>query len=215
MIRDGVVSRSVPVVAAVVVMTASAAAYDAVYEQAPIDYSQAVPAGPVARLQARLDAQAIRLERSDEQRFLRELMERLEIPVESQVLVFSKTSHQNPRITPATPRAVYFGDNAYLGWVQGGVVEVADASPTLGLTYWTLDHRDTGKPLKFERTATCLDCHAGSRVNNLPGDPVPGKFRDRARQSLERALGRLVCDRPSWRRAAPGQQPRHRDGRRN
>lgn len=144
-------------------------AMDAMYEQAPINYSAATPAGPVARLQARLAAGEVRLDRGDEQQFLRELMAQLAVPVESQVLVFSKTSHQNPFITPKTPRAVYFGDDVYLGWVQGGVVEVADLSPTLGMTFYVLDHRDAAKPLTFERTASCLDCHAGSRVNNLPG----------------------------------------------
>lgn len=146
-----------------------APAMDAMYEQGPINYSEAPPAGPVARLQERLDAGEVRLERRGEKEFLRALMEQLDVPVESQVLVFSKTSHQNPYITPRTPRAVYFGDDVYLGWVQGGVVEVADMSPTLGMTFYVLDHRDREKPLRFERTASCLDCHAGSRVGNLPG----------------------------------------------
>jgi hypothetical protein len=139
-------------IAGAVGLGSSVQAVDAVYEQAPINYSDAAPSGPVARLQARLNAGEVRLERRDEQQFLRELLERLDVPVASQVLVFSKTSQQNPRISPHTPRAVYFGDDAYVGWVQGGVVEVADMSPTLGMTFWMLDHRDAGKPLKFERT---------------------------------------------------------------
>lgn len=147
----------------------SVVAYDSMYEQPPISYSQTAPAGPVARLQAQLEAGEVRLNRDSEQQFLRELLAKLAVPVESQVLVFSKTSHQNPYITPTTPRAVYFGDDVYLGWVQGGLVEVVDMSPTLGLTFYMLDHRDSTKPLKFERTASCLDCHASSRVNNLPG----------------------------------------------
>lgn len=146
-----------------------AVGYEGMYEQAPINYSNTQPDGPVARLQRKLDAGEVRLDRADEKVFLRELMGQFGIPVESQVLVFSKTSHQNPLISPETPRAVYFGDNVYLGWVQHGVVEVADMSPTLGMTYYVLDHRDRSQPLKFVRTSSCLDCHAGSRVNNLPG----------------------------------------------
>ena len=42
---------------------------------------------------------------------LAELLEKLEVPVESQVLVFSKTSAQNSRIAPETPRAIYFSDD--------------------------------------------------------------------------------------------------------
>ena len=155
-----------------------AAAYDSMYEQAPINYSQTDPAGPVAELQRQLDLGRLQLDRRDDKTLLRALLRQFEIPVESQVLVFSKTSHQNPYITPTTPRAVYFGDNVYLGWVQGGVVEVADMSPTLGMTFYVLDHRDRSKPLKFERTASCLDCHAGSRVNNLPGMMVRSVYPD-------------------------------------
>ncbi len=39
----------------------------------------------------------------------------LGVPVESQVLVFSKTSFQLQRIAPATPRALYFNDSVYAG----------------------------------------------------------------------------------------------------
>jgi len=159
-------------------------ASDTFYEQPPIHYSTATPTGPVARLQARLAAGEVRMDRSNEQQFLRELMAQLEVPVASQVLVFSKTSHQNPYITPKTPRAVYFGDDVYLGWVQGGVVEVADLSPTLGMTFYVLDHRDPSKPLTFERTASCLDCHAGSRVNNLPGVLVRSVYPARDGQPI-------------------------------
>ena len=55
-----------------------------------------------------------------ERAVLLEVLEFLGIPVESQMLVFSKTSHQNPLISPATPRAIYFNDEVYLGWVRGG-----------------------------------------------------------------------------------------------
>ncbi len=165
-------------------MAGAASAYDSMYEQPPINYSRAAASGPVARLQARLDSGEVRLHREHEQEFLRELLAQLRVPVTSQVLVFSKTSHQNSHITPATPRAVYFGDDVYLGWVQGGVVEVADMSPTLGMTFWVLDHRNREQPLKFERTASCLDCHAGSRVGNLPGMLVRSVYPARDGQPI-------------------------------
>ncbi len=146
-----------------------ASGYDTMYEQPPINYSGSDPSGPVADLQRKLDEGGLQFDRSNEKEFLLALLDHFEIPVESQVLVFSQTSHQNSRIRPRTPRAVYFNDNIYLGWVQGGVVEIADVSPTQGLMFYTLDHRDPDRKMKFERTATCLDCHAGSRVGNMPG----------------------------------------------
>lgn len=153
----------------VLLLAGSASAYEGMYEQAPINYSKSQPDGPVEELQRKLDAGEVHLDRQNEKEFLRELMAQFQIPVESQVLVFSKTSHQNALISPHTPRAVYYGDNVYLGWVQGGVIEAAAMSPKLGMTYYVLDHRDKTKPLRFERTGSCLDCHAGSRVNNMPG----------------------------------------------
>src|SRR5436853_7732015 len=44
----------------------------------------------------------------------------LQIPVSSQVLVFSKTSFQSPKISPRMPRAIYFNDDTYVGFVHGG-----------------------------------------------------------------------------------------------
>jgi len=145
------------------------AGYDSMYEQPPINYSTSDPSGPVAELQCKLDSGELKFDRSNEKDFLKALLNHFEIPVESQVLVFSQTSHQNSRIRPKTPRAVYFNDNVYMGWVQGGVVEIADTNPVQGMMFYTLDHRDADQKLRFERTATCLDCHAGSRVGNMPG----------------------------------------------
>ena len=180
------IQRLLPLLAFWPVITGglSARAYDALYEQPPVNYSSTQPAGPVAKLQAAMDAGEVMLDRRDEQVFLRALLRELNIPVESQVLVFSKTSQQNSRISPATPRAIYFNDDVYVGWVQGGIVEIADPSPGLGVTFHTLDHRDLEKPLQFERPATCLDCHAGSRVNNLPGVMVRSVFPDERGQPI-------------------------------
>lgn len=164
-----VLSGLVLVLIRLTVASAFASGYDTMYEQAPINYSKVEPVGPVAQLQAKLNNGEIQFDRSNEQEFLRALLDHFEIPIESQVLVYSKTSHQNSRIHPETPRAVYFNDDVYVGWVQGGVVEIADMNPTLGMSFYVLDHRDVDHSLKFERTATCLDCHAGSRVNNMPG----------------------------------------------
>ena len=59
------------------------------------------------------------------------VMKQFNIPQESQVMVFSKTSKQNDRISPQTPRVVYFGDNAYVGYCLGGSIEVATIDPKL------------------------------------------------------------------------------------
>jgi hypothetical protein len=44
--------------------------------------------------------------------YLRSLLQALNVPVESQIAIFSKTSLQAPRIEPSNPRAIYFNDSA-------------------------------------------------------------------------------------------------------
>jgi len=36
--------------------------------------------------------------------------------------VFSQTSFQLRKISPQRPRAIYFNDDVYVGWVRGGGV---------------------------------------------------------------------------------------------
>src|SRR4051812_796141 len=54
--------------------------------------------------------------------YLSSLLHLLGINVDSQVLVFSKTSFQHALINPKNPRAVYFNDNVAIGMVPGGTV---------------------------------------------------------------------------------------------
>ena len=49
--------------------------------------------------------------------YLPSLLQALDIRSSSQMLVFSKTSFQQSRITRLHPRAIYFNDNTYIGWV--------------------------------------------------------------------------------------------------
>lgn len=62
---------------------------------------------------------------------VRRVLKSLSIPEESQILVFSKTSKQNDLIFPGTPRTLYFSENAYAGYVPGGMMEVALHDPLL------------------------------------------------------------------------------------
>src|SRR5258705_2655705 len=63
--------------------------------------------------------------------YLRSALEALQLPVDSQLLVFSRVSLQGKRISDQNPRALFFNDRVALGWVRGGdLLEVAayDAS---------------------------------------------------------------------------------------
>src|SRR5579883_1184764 len=67
---------------------------------------------------------------------LEELLKRLHINPDSQALVFSKTSFQAAKISPRNPRAIYFNDDAAVGYVPGGSgIEVAAFDPRQGAAF--------------------------------------------------------------------------------
>ena len=71
----------------------------------------------------------------------------LQLPLDSQLLVFSRTSLQGKRISEQNPRALFFNDRVALGWVRGGdVLEVAAHDETAGVVFYTLDQRADAAP---------------------------------------------------------------------
>jgi hypothetical protein len=133
------------------------AQYGATYEQEPVSYGSPEVDDPVARLQKRLDGGQSALKYDDRNGYLRSVLELLEIPVSSQMLVFSKTSFQRDRISPATPRALYFNDGTYVGSVQQGeVIEVSAVDAQKGAIFYTLEQRPAERPVFRRQTHNCL-----------------------------------------------------------
>jgi hypothetical protein len=86
---------------------------NATYPYLPFDHpvlAYAEPAGndPIARLEKRLQAGQAKLEYDLKWGYLPSVLKSLNVNIDSQMLVFSKTSFQSPRIAPPTPRALYF-----------------------------------------------------------------------------------------------------------
>ena len=104
--------------------------------------------------------------------FLRSALEALQIPVDSQLLVFSRTSLQGRQISEQNPRALFFNDRVALGWVRGGdVLEVAAHDESAGVVFYTLEQRadaTTGPP-QFKRAFECLACHVTGSTLGVPG----------------------------------------------
>src|SRR5579871_6737604 len=102
-----------------------------------IEYGDRPVNDPITRLEKRLASGEAKLEYdNDGTGYLRSLLKNLDINIDSQVLVFSKTSFQLPKIAPWSPRAVYFNDNIAVGSVQkGDVFEIAATDPTEGVTF--------------------------------------------------------------------------------
>ena len=149
------------------------------YEQPPVSYSATAPQDAVARLQRRLSSGALAFP-GDDRTVLQAVLRELEVPVASQVLVFSKTSLQRGRINPSRPRALYFSESAYVGWVPGGLIEVTTIDPQLGPVFYSFDPQEArGGARTFVRDADCLRCHGGNFVRGIPGvfarSVVPGE----------------------------------------
>jgi hypothetical protein len=164
----------------------SAAAVD--LDREPINYATAEPHNAVERLQKRLDDGRAKLSYEEGTGYLRSLLRELNVPLSSQMLVFSKTSLQRQRITPRTPRAIYFGDDVYVGFCQkGDLLEVTAVDPHLGAVFYSLNqkharsHAELGneKPPRFQRqTDNCLICHASSFNQGFPGHLARSVFAD-------------------------------------
>lgn len=150
------------------------------YVEEPIRYLQATPTDAIAALQQRLDSGAVQLTHDDRHGYLLSVLQQLYVPVSSQMLVFSKTSFQRDRIAPQTPRAVYFNDRVYIGWVQDGdYVEVASVDPQLGAVFYVLAQTPTDHPRFVRKTYECLQCHDTGMAGNVPGHIMRSVYPDR------------------------------------
>lgn len=116
---------------------------------------------PVANLGRQIERGEVKLDYSaDGWGYLPSLLKHLDLNIDSQLLVFSKTSFQLTRISPKTPRALFFNDSVAVGSVQDGkVFELISADPVQGLIYYTLDTEKTEKPCFERRFSECLNCH--------------------------------------------------------
>jgi hypothetical protein len=140
------------------------------YTEEPINYVAAPSKDAVARLQQRLDRGEVALRRENERGFLSSVLEQLKVPISSQALVFSRTSFQRRMISPAAPRALYFNDDVYVGWVKGArFLEVASFDRNQGAIFYLLEQNNLDAP-SFRRADTdCLKCHVTAATRGVPG----------------------------------------------
>ncbi len=158
-------------------------------DHAAIQYGSAPVHDRVAALQERLRAGKVKLEFREPHGYLDAVLKALDVPVSSQVLVFSKTSFQAPRISPRMARALYFGDDVYVGWVPGGdVLEFAAQDPQQGVVFYTMDQESGPKP-RIDRRDECLQCHASGGTLGVPGVVVRSVFVERSGMPLFQAGG--------------------------
>ncbi len=137
------------------------------------------PAGDaVSRLVERLSRGELTLDRRDEGHgHLPSVLAALDVPVDSQMLVFSKTSVQAAHISPARPRAIYFRDDVMVAHVPGTPgLEAVAIDAARGPVFYALTLGEGGRAT-FTASGSCLKCHHGPNTGRGPrhlrglGDP--------------------------------------------
>jgi hypothetical protein len=133
-----------------------------------IEYNASPAHDPVGELNRKLQAGTAHLKFEEPAGYLRSVLEALNIPIESQIAVFSKTSLQLERISPSNPRTLFFNDSVVVGWMGGGMVELAAHDPRQGVKFYTLQQRPVNRP-NFEPGNECLRCHVSDAGLGVPG----------------------------------------------
>ena len=153
------------------------------YGREPVDYFGAGSHDAVSELQKRLDSRTARLTVHERFGYLLSVAELLDVPLESQLLVYSKTARAPALVSPTTPRAVFFNDEVSVAWIPGArELELTAIDPVKGVVCYTLSQpldvppeepaasetRGKSTPL-FQRRNGCLACHSARSSLEVPG----------------------------------------------
>lgn len=134
----------------------------------PHDYWKREAKDEVSLLLKRLRAGEAQLDTSSEKAYLLSVLKELKVSPSSQILVFSGTSLQSGLIRPTNPRALYFNEEVYVGFVPGGRLELVAVDGEMGPVFQIFG-RGAGSIPEVERTDRCMNCHAGNPMYRLPG----------------------------------------------
>jgi len=179
--HPGVVMRSKVVLAGLAIAAVAAGfefygLFPGGLDHPAIEYATRPAHNVVSELNRKIQQGEIRLTFNGPSGYLRSTLQALNIPVESQMVVFSKTSLQQPLINPLNPRSIFFNDSVAAAWVHGEpFVELAVEDPRQGVIFYTLDQKPRDKPL-FARQDSCLQCHESYSSVGVPGMLVRSVF---------------------------------------
>jgi hypothetical protein len=124
---------------------------------------------PVADLARRVEDGELRLDFDQTTGYLRPVLDALNVPASSQMLVMSKTGVQGLHTDPSNPRAIYFNDAVTVGYIRGApLLEFAVQDPEQGVVFYALDQKPQARPL-FDRRRACLTCHQAYNTLHVPG----------------------------------------------
>lgn len=139
-------------------------------EHPAIRYAERPAADRVARLNSAITAGRQTLLPDVDTGYLLPVLEALDVPVASQVLVFSKTGLQRAHTGPANPRALYFNTSLAVGYIPGAAhLEIASLDPQQGVMFYTVEQAAKPGTARFTRQGTCLACHLATATLEVPG----------------------------------------------
>ena len=142
---------------------------DGVLAHPAIAYFAQPTADAVADLARRVASGDAHLAFDEGSGYLRAVLEALHVPVQSQMLVMSKTGVQGLHTDPRNPRAIYFNDFITVGYIRGApLLELAVQDPRQGTVFYTIDQKPQPRPA-FDRPRACLACHQVYSSLHVPG----------------------------------------------
>jgi hypothetical protein len=153
----------------------AAVAISAQMDDSPLDldhpaiaYSTRRSTDVVDALNARVQSRQVTLPFNGTTGYLKPVLDALNVGVDSQLVLFSKTSLQARMIQPRNPRVIYFNDSVVVAWVRGGFIEIAAHDATQGAVFYRVLRAAAGPPAMF-RDNSCLQCHHSFATLGVPG----------------------------------------------
>ena len=139
------------------------------FTAAPHNYWKRQPQDVCTALAAKIASGEVTLDTTDEKAFAKSVLDALQVPVSSQLLVYSATSLQSERCNPRNPRALYFNEHAYVAVILGGRLEMMGIDSEMGCTFYAFSKAQPGVKPVVERSTQCFNCHAGNGTQRVPG----------------------------------------------
>ena len=137
-------------------------------EHPAIQYASRPTTDRVAKLNQSLAQSARSFQRDERTGHLMSVLDALGVPVESQLLVFSKTGVQRAYTSPHNPRALFFNESVAVGYVPGApLIEIASLDPQQAVIFYTVDQ--SAPAPAFVRARSCLSCHVSASTLDVPG----------------------------------------------
>jgi hypothetical protein len=152
-------------------------AFDQSINHPAIKYLTADTDTVVDRLNKKLQDGSAKLVFDEKSGYLKSVLDLLNVPVESQVLVYTQTSLQAQHIKMDNPRAIYFNDAVAIAYIRGaGFVEIVAQDPKMGSVFYLVHQVPVAQANFGRESSQCLRCHLSWDTLGVPGMSVLTTF---------------------------------------